>query len=242
MKRFATKQPLWHRIWQRHAGFGLHYLTEKFTRCLNLFLPPCVQRTISQCNIIVYFSSSHWAATASPTGRDELFTSCLRPRHCHHLALCNENRPWAPQAEIHKLFQECRDTCTLPCPWVICARNRKAWLHCTVCSYVALQLSHKRVGAALRCAVVRCAGGSREQGPVGPSCWTRLPFSSLSIVVTPVLCPLQGSASPCCSIAKGGSLMGFNKIPVPSRSLGEVYMSACPTDGGPWLMVSLSLS
>lgn len=116
---------------------------------LKFFLPPCVQRTISQCNIIVYFSSSHWAATASPTGRDELFTSCLLPRHCHHLALCNENRPWAPQAEIHKLLQECRDTCTLPCPWVICARNRKAWLHCTVCSYVALQLSHKRVGAAL---------------------------------------------------------------------------------------------
>lgn len=26
MKRFATKQPPWQKLWPRHAGFGLYYL------------------------------------------------------------------------------------------------------------------------------------------------------------------------------------------------------------------------
>lgn len=65
-----------------------------------------------------------------------------------------------------------------------------------------------------------------------------------SVVVVPGLCPLRGSGRPCCSssIAKGGNLMGFNKIPVSNRSLGEVYVSACPIDWGPWCILFFSLS
>lgn len=65
MERFATKQPLWIRLWPRHAGFGLYYPTEKFTGCWNLFLPSPVQRLDIPCHSMVPFLSWHWAATAA---------------------------------------------------------------------------------------------------------------------------------------------------------------------------------
>lgn len=127
MKRFATKQPLWHGIWQRHAGFGLYYLTEKFTECLNLFLLSSVQRSNNQCNIIVTSRLCTELPQSHPPGGMSCSWAAFFLGIATVWALCNENRPWAPQAETQKLFQEGRDIYILPCP-----SARTAWGHLSI--------------------------------------------------------------------------------------------------------------
>lgn len=127
MKRFATKQPLWHGIWQRHAGFGLYYLTEKFIECLNLFLLSSVQRSNNQCNIIVTSSLCTELPQSHPPGGMSCSWAAFFLGIATVWALCNENRLWAPQTGTQKLFQEGRDIYILPCP-----SARTAWGHLSI--------------------------------------------------------------------------------------------------------------
>lgn len=100
---------LWHRLWQRHAGFGLYYPTEKFSGCWNLFSALPVWRSDSQCHLTVLFLSWHWAATASHTGRDEPFNNCSFPPHGHRLGFVQWKQALGSTADTQKFFQECRD-------------------------------------------------------------------------------------------------------------------------------------
>lgn len=226
MKRFATKQPLWHGIWQRHAGFGLYYLTEKFTEYLNLLLLSSVQRSNNQCNIIVTSRLCTELPQSHPPGGMSCSWAAFFLLVATVWALCSvKTGPELHRQKPKSSFKRAQTSAFSPVPG----------------SYLHKELAKPPAALSVATwpfswvACPWCAGLVEAEGesPARPSCWTRTGWGHLSIAVVPGLSPLRGSARPSCTSSVGWASIKYQS---PTGAWGKFICPPVPLteDHGAW--------